>query len=93
MKKTNLILGIGTVVTLGGALVGILRHKNKKEKMICFSEDDDLKEEERTNAEDEEKEMLEESKEDVDRNRDEITSLWEHIEALYKKDSIKKDRG
>ena len=45
MKKTNLILGIGTVVTLGGALVGILRHKNKKEKMICFSEDDDLKEE------------------------------------------------
>ena len=37
--------------------------------------------------------MLEELKEDVDRNTDEITSLWEHIEALYKKDSIKKDRG
>ena len=42
---------------------------------------------------DEEKKSLEEMKEDIKRNTDEITSLWEHIEALYKKDSIKKDRG
>ena len=42
---------------------------------------------------DEEKRSLEEMKEDIKRNTDEITSLWEHIEALYKKDSIKKDRG
>ena len=42
---------------------------------------------------DEEKKSLEEMKEDIKRNTDEITSLWEHMEALYKKDSIKKDRG
>lgn len=40
---------------------------------------------------DEEKKSLEEMEEGIKRNTDEITSLWEHIEALYKKDSIKKE--
>lgn len=99
MKKTGLILGIGA---LAGAL-GILRYKNMKERIVSFDDDlqdcdlfeDDLSEE---------KSLLYEIKEDVDKNREEIISLWEHMEALsqngdntnkesIEKYIIKKDRG
>lgn len=100
MKKTGLILGIGA---LAGALIGILRYKNMKERIVSFDDDlqgCDLFEDELS----EEKSLLYEIKEDVDKNREEIISLWEHMEALssngdnrnkesIEKYIIKKDRG
>lgn len=104
MKKRNILLCV-LAMLVGSTLtgIGLLRHKNKKEVMLGFDDDlfdsdsfeDDLSEK---------KSLLCEMKEDIERNTDEITSLWDHIETLSKskdniekdiidKDIIKKDRG
>lgn len=134
MKRKNILL-CAVAMLVGSTLtgIGILRYKNKKEKMLGFDDDFDEEEsifddegnlldddeesifDEKLSEEDEDKKIedlalravdflledaikrdkenksLEEMKEDIKRNTDEITSLWEHIEALYKKDSIKKE--
>lgn len=127
MKKRNILLCVAAMA-VGGALtgIGLLRYKNKKEKMLDFDDDfdeEDLFDEEEKSLDeklrekeedkqiqdlalhavdflledaiqrDENKKSLEAMKEDIERNTDEITSLWEHIEALYKKENIKKERG
>lgn len=98
MKKTRLILGIGVLTILGGALIGTLRHKNTKERMTGFDDglsDGDLFEDGLSGEElKSEEKPLHEIKEDVDKNREEIISLWEHIEAISESmDKNRKDRG
>lgn len=112
MKKTSkfILLRTGTLIALGTGVICFSKHVNSKyrdkdlKKDLIEDEFDNLK-----NRHDKDeflkfiscpaKAEIDELREDVENNTEEIISLWEHIEALYKsKDNIdkiiiKKDRG
>ena len=90
-KKTGIFLGVATVISLAFAVArvaGMIKVKSKKQDRFCELEEDDIETEDDTCFEEEE--YL----------KEEIISLWEHLEALsnmreeniIEKDSIEKDR-
>lgn len=110
-----ILLGTGSLIALGMRTMDFSKYVNSKKnhKRYGFKEDtydddlDDLDSFKNRQDEDEflkfiscpAKVEVDELREDVENNTEEIISLWEHIEALYKskdnidKSIIKKDRG
>ena len=89
-KKTGILLGIAAAISLAFAVArvaGMIKVKSKKHDIFCELEEKDIETEDDTCFEEEE--YL----------KEEIISLWEHLEALsnmgeeniIEKDSIEKD--
>lgn len=110
-----ILLGTGVLIALGMRTMDFSKYVNSKKnhKRYGFKDDtydDDLDDLDSFKNRQDEDEFLEfiscpakveidDLREDVENNTEEIISLWEHIEALYKskdnidKSIIKKDRG